>query len=125
MDTYPRLAVGGGKEWVQKTQKVWGLYDKYQLTSDTFTPFYTRSNKVVSDNKDIFVSYYETKKVLVLVVSNYWMQQEQKVTLDLSAFTGLTNKVRDTWLEEDFTLNNNKVSLTIPSGYMRLLVIEK
>jgi hypothetical protein len=125
MDTYPRLAVGGGKEWVQMTQKVWGLYDKYQLTSDTFTPFYTRSNKVVSDNKNIFVSYYETKKVLVLVVSNYWTQQEQKVTLDLSAFTGLNTKVRDTWFEEDFTLSNKKVSLTIPWGYMRLLVIEK
>ncbi len=125
LDAYPRLTEGAGKDYLEASQKLWGLYDKYNLTSDTFTPYFVRANKVIKDNPNIFVSYYETDKVLIAVVSNYWNEKTQPVTLDFNAFKGLKSKCRDAWGNVDYELVNNKLSTTVDGLMLKLLVIEK
>ncbi len=121
VDAYPRLISLDGTY----NQKMWGLYDRYHLSSDTFTPYFNKKNRVLKDNSNVFVSYYDTDKALVVVVSNYWSEKPQSVTLDLSAFKGLSAKCRDAWNNVDLELANGKATMTIDPMRLRLLVIEK
>jgi len=122
VNSYQHLSALGGLNYAQK---VWGLYDNYNLTSDTFTAYFSKKNQVIKDNSNVFVSYYNTKKALVVVVSNYWSKKTQNVALDLSKFPGLSTKCRDAWNDTNFDLVNNKVTMTIEPLRLRLLVIEK
>jgi len=122
VDAYTRsVALGYGNY----SQRMWALYDKYQLSSDTFTAFFNKKSLVSKDNDEVFVSYYDTEKALVLVVSNYWSDKPQSVTLDMSAFTGLSTACKDYLGNSDVELTNNRASVTIDPMGLRLLVIEK
>jgi|GEM_PF-1053326 len=125
VDTYVRLLIGGGKDWLDKSKRMWALYDKYNLSADTFVPYYISDKQIPRDNSLINTSYYETPKVLVVVISNYMNDTPQTVTLDLSAFKKLGSKVTDAWVDEDSALNNGKLTTTVPALYSRLMVIEK
>ena len=125
VDSFPRFCVGGGEKHIRPQQLVWGLYDTYKLTSDTFTPYWIKANKIVKDNPAVFVSYYETPKVLIAVVSAYWSPQDQRVTLDFRAFHGLRPQLRDVWSNRDYTLNDGKLTLTVGAKSLALLKLEK
>jgi hypothetical protein len=122
VNAYPRLIA---MNTPQLNQRMWGLYDQYQLTSDTFTPYFSKKNKVTKDNPNVFVSYYNTDKALVVVVSNYWNDKPQDVSLDLSAFNGLKSKCKDVWNNVDYELVNSKVKMTVDAKLLRLIVIER
>ena len=122
VNAWPRsVALGYGNH----SQVMWGLYDKYDLNSDTFTPFFSKQSRVIKDNYSVLVSYYDTPKALVLVVSNYWNDKPQKVSLDLTAFAGLSDKCNDAWSNTGFDLVDNKVTVNVDPMWLRLLVIEK
>jgi len=122
VDAYPRSVALGNTTY---HARVWGLYDKYGLTTDTFTTYFSKKNQVIKDNSKVLVSYYETSKVLVLVVSNYWQNDNQNVTLDLSAFKNLKETSKDIWSDTEFGISNSTVKMNVPGLSMRLLVIEK
>ncbi len=122
VNAYPRLIA---MNTPQLNQRMWGLYDQYQLTSDTFTPYFSKKNKVIKDNPNVFVSYYNTDKALVVVVSNYWNDTPQEINLNLSAFKGLKSKCKDVWNNADYELVNSKVKMTVDAKLLRLIVIER
>jgi len=122
VNAYPRLIAMGTP---QLNQRMWGLYDQYNLSSDTFTPYFSKKNQVIKDNPNIFVSYYNTDKALVLVVSNYWNDNPQEVALDFSAFKGLKTKCKDVWNNVNYDLDNDRVRMTVDAKLLRLIVIEK
>jgi hypothetical protein len=124
-DSFPRVCAGGGEPHLKPQRLVWGLYDKYRLTTDTFTPYWVKANKVVKDNPNVLVSYYETDQVLIAVVSTYWCDTPQTVSLDFSAFKGLKTNCRDEWTQKNYALDNHKLKLTIPEKNLAFLLIEK
>lgn len=122
VNAYPRMVALGNANY---SQRMWALYDKYGLTSDTFTPYFSGKNMVIKDNPNVFVSYYNTDKALVAVVSNYWSDKPQTVTLDLKAFGGLSTKCYDAWNNADIELTNKTVTTTVDPMWLKLLVLEK
>ena len=125
VDTYPRLTEGGGDVFTYLHKLVWGLYDKYQLTGDKFTPYWVKYNKIKIDNPNVFVSYYETDKVVVAVVSTYWSNKQGTVTVDFGAFKNLKKNGYDAWTQKSYELDEGKVKLDIVGGHMALIVFEK
>jgi hypothetical protein len=127
VDGYIRCCSGGGPFWIGLTQRLWRMYTEYGMTNDTFTPFFSTQNKIRKDNPDIYVSYYDTQKALILVVSNYMQETEQTVTLDLSPFQALTAAFgTDVWYgSEKYPIKAGKLTLAIPALSLRLLVIGK
>lgn len=127
VDTYIRSCSGGGPVWNSITKRMWGLYEEYGMTADTFTPFFSSKNRVKTNNPDVYVSYYDTPKALILVVSNYMQEKENKVTLDLKDFAiGDTADCKDVWRGgTKFEILNKKVTLSVPGLSLRLLVVSK
>ncbi len=125
VDVFPRAVLGLGPPFKSRTPLLWKLYEKYNLTNDTFTPFWVSRSKVKKNNDAVLVSYYETDKVLVVVASTYWSKKQQNVTLDLSAFENLGAEGTDIWRNRPFNLKQGKISLLIPKHSLALLVIEK
>ena len=125
VDVYPRLTEGGGDVFTYLHKMVWGIHDKYKLTADTFTPYWVKANKIVTDNPKVLVSYYDTKKALVAVVSTYWCNEPQKVTVDVNAFKGLKPRCYDAWTQRNYDMPEGRVTLELVGQHLALLVIEK
>ena len=126
VDSFNRLNMGGGEEWTNASYKAWKIYDQYGLNSDCFVPFFSVNNKTKTDNNKIFVSYYDAKNYLAVVVSNYFSETPQNVGLDLSAFPGVDLTTgQDVWNGGDVKGSNGKYSLTLPGGRMKLLVFKR
>lgn len=127
VDSQIRLAMGGGEIWTGLAKRMWKLDETYGMTDDTFTVFFSAKNKIKTDNPKVFVSYYDTPKALVAVVSNYMEETNQKITLDLSAFPELKNAIADDiWQNnEKLQITNGQLSTTVPRLNLRLLVIKK
>ena len=105
------------------------------MTNDTFTPFFSTRTKVKNDNSKVFVSYYDTPKAWIVVVSNYMEETDQPVALDLTALTGSKAKnATDAWHDmrtaydpkiktlddalragTKYPINDGKITLTVPA----------
>jgi hypothetical protein len=127
VDSQVRLAMGGGDIWTGLAQRMWNLDKTYGMTADTFTPYFSGKNKIKTDNPKVLVSYYDTPKAIIAVVSSYWSEVDEDVTVDLSGFAGLkSTQVKDLWRnEETFAIEHGKVTFPMPGLNLRLLLIEK
>jgi O-glycosyl hydrolase len=84
------------------------------------------NNQAKTDNKNIFVSYYDAKDYLAVVVSNYFTETSQNVTLDLSKFKQVVLTTgQDVWNGGEVTGHDGKFALTLPAGRMKLLVFKR
>jgi hypothetical protein len=127
VDGHIRLAMGGGEKWVSLAQRMWNLDKTYGTTADRFTPYFSARNKIKTNNEKVLVGYYDTPKALIVVVSNYLEEADQKITLDLDAFPALKNaQATDIWHgDEKLQIADGKLTATVPGLNLRLLVVEK
>ena len=126
VDSINRLNIGGGAEWTNASFKAWKIYDQYGLNSDCFVPFFNVNNLAKTDNNKIFVSYYDAKDYLAVVVSNYFTETSQNVTLDLSKFKNVNLTTgQDVWNGGEAKGTEGKFTMTLPAGRMKLLVFKR
>ena len=126
VDSFNRLNMGGGEEWTNASFKAWKIYDQYGLNGDCFVPFFNVKNQAKTDNNKIFVSYYDAKDYLAVVVSNYFTTEPQNVVLDLSKFKNVNLTTgQDVWNGGEVKGAEEKFSLTLPAGRMKLLVFKR
>ena len=107
------------------TQKIWKLFDKYQLDGKYFIPFYAPESKIKDTTGNTFVSYYDTPEHLVIVISNYQGEKPVEACIDLAAFSGqIELMAKDILGDKKIPINNNSISIQVEKEDFKLIVIK-
>lgn len=125
-DTMPRPQYPPASKICKYIYKLWDIYTKYDLRRQYFTGFWMPEAKIHDRNNKALVSYYESPKGLVVILSSHPHREPISVQIDLGAYAEKISPNGRSLFEREgqYAVSEGKLNLELPGGDFRMLVFE-
>ena len=102
-------------------ETIWDAQATYGVEDAELNVYY-KQNKIVADNPNVVVTYYDCPNGKTLSIVGNISKEDQTAIIDFSGLNKtLPGTINEELLKENITVENNHVKLKIPARHFRML----